>query len=67
MTKQPVSLAEFLAGAVEPYVADAARRNIKLAVRLDQARPSLDADPFALERIFANLLQNAITFTPDGG
>jgi signal transduction histidine kinase len=46
---------------------EAARLELTLSLRLDSALPTLAVDPLALERVFANLLSNALKCTPPGG
>ncbi|MFN0117034.1 MAG: ATP-binding protein [Elusimicrobiota bacterium] len=41
--------------------------NIKLKIQLDTTVPSISIDPNLIERVFTNLIGNAIKFTPDGG
>lgn len=45
----------------------AERRGITLELQLAAALPAVEGDPLCLERIVANLLHNALKFTPDKG
>jgi PAS domain S-box-containing protein len=67
LTRRPVVLPLLLEGLIEPYEAEAMRRQVALVVQFDPTLPRVDGDPLAMERIFANLLHNAFKFTPNGG
>ncbi len=49
------------------YEAEALRRDLTLNIRLAQDLPPLEGDPLALERVFTNLLHNALKFTAERG
>lgn len=63
---QPVKLAECLAEAVSSASDRAAHKDVDLQVELPEDARVL-ADPDDVERIFANLLDNGIKYTPGGG
>mgnify|MGYP003346742563 CR=1 FL=1 len=48
-------------------VGEARRRQLSLQLHLQGAPVSVQGDTVALERVFANLLQNALKFTPASG
>jgi signal transduction histidine kinase len=52
---------------VEQYVAHAQLMEVTLTVAPALDLPSIAADPIQIERVIANLLTNAIKFTPRGG
>lgn len=53
--------------AVEALRGDAVRAQIALTAECAAALPLVDADPFALGRVFRNLIANAVQATPPGG
>jgi PAS domain S-box-containing protein len=67
LTKGPVALNELLIRVVRQYEVVGARRGITVALQLQPALPFVDGDALALERVFANLVHNALKFTPHGG
>ncbi len=50
-----------------PFLSSATSRKIKLAKHFAENLPALTADPMQLQRVFLNLLFNAIEAMPDGG
>ena len=61
-----IDLREAIASAVELHVAAMERRALRVDLKLP---PTLRgrADPDHLDQVLANLLQNALRYTPDGG
>jgi signal transduction histidine kinase len=67
LNKKLVDLHDLLSQIAEQYTGEARRREIALEVQL-QAQPCwLEGDHLALERIFTNLVHNALKFTPKRG
>ena len=64
--KKEVSLGGILKQVVERYKERALAKKIDLTLRLDQDAP-IQGDETYLKRLFSNLLDNAIKFTPEGG
>jgi len=67
LTKHPLRLNALLEELCRQYGQQCARRHINLELRLVPDLPDVNGDPVALERVFTNLVQNALKFTPDGG
>ena len=65
--KQSVDLNELLQRVEHQYAAEAAHRQIIFESSLEAGLPMIEADPLALERVFANLVHNGLKFTPASG
>jgi signal transduction histidine kinase len=64
---QPLELGGWLAQVVEPFYSRASDRQQHLSVNVPASFPHLVTDKAALERILAELLNNACKYTPPGG
>jgi PAS domain S-box-containing protein len=64
---QPLLINTLLRQVSQQYEAEAERRGLALHLQLQDDLPLVEGDPLALERVFANLLHNAIKFTPRFG
>lgn len=64
---QTVELKEFLLNLTEPFYSRASDREQTLTVHLAENLPDLMTDKAALERILAELLNNACKYTSPGG
>ena len=67
LAKKPVALNHILQNVVQQYETVARSRHLTLTCCLQEGLPFFEGDPLALERIFANLLNNALKFTPRMG
>lgn len=67
VTKQPLALNEVVRRVGQLYEAEARRRRVTVEWQLHPDLPVVEGDPLALERVFANLLHNALKFTPAAG
>lgn len=66
VNRRPIDLSELLRNLVQRFSSESAQRSI--ALNLDARDcPGLIGDVLLLERVFGNLLQNALKFTPNGG
>ena len=52
---------------IEPFVSDFRDKAIELAVDIPAGLPEVIADAVSIRHVFANLLSNALRFTPRGG
>ena len=66
LERSRIDLGEVVRGAVDPYEAIAAEREIRLRADLPSGLVA-NADPLWLGRAVANLVDNACKFTPPGG
>jgi PAS domain S-box-containing protein len=67
LQKSTLPLSPFLKGIVEQYMGIAQRHHLTLTLELGENLPALKADRMALERVFTNLVRNALKFTPETG
>jgi PAS domain S-box-containing protein len=67
LTKEPLSLNDLLNLIGRQYSGEARHREITLDLQLQKKPPWVEGNHLALERIFANLVHNALKFTPKQG
>ena len=67
LTQEPLSLNEVLRRVGDQYTPEAERRGIHVSFALQEKLPLVSGAAVALERVFANIVTNAIKFTPSGG
>lgn len=67
LSPQPIDITRFLKGILDSMSHMAEPRKIGFQKDLAKESIIIDADIYALERIFLNLLSNALKFTPEGG
>lgn len=63
----PVDLVDLLEGVVSGFDATAASSGVDLSLAVPRGLPQPQADRGRLERVVANLVDNAISYTPSGG
>jgi len=67
IVRMPVQVNELLVEVSKKYAAEASNRGLSLETQMSQELPLIQGDGSALERAFANLVYNALRFTPRGG
>ena len=67
LRRKPVSLVPMIESAIEAVKPAAQTKRIVIGSRLEDADGSVWGDPDRLQQVVANLLSNAIRFTPEGG
>ncbi|WP_372846297.1 sensor histidine kinase [Pontiella sp.] len=65
--RNPIDLYALLTDAAELFQPVAEQKNIRLDVRIAPAPLTLPGDQTRIQRVVANLLDNAIKYTPEGG
>ncbi|MBI2221474.1 MAG: HAMP domain-containing histidine kinase [Acidobacteria bacterium] len=59
---QPIDLGQFVETAVADFTAHRLRAGARLTFEAEPAVPAIEADPFALEQVLVNLLDNAVKY-----
>ena len=67
LTKKLLQLNDLLLRVGQQYEAEAQRLHLTLDIQLQPDLPVIEADAVALERVFTNLLHNALKFTSKRG
>jgi signal transduction histidine kinase len=67
IVKTRLQVNELLNQVNEKYAAEALKRGLSLETQRSQELPPIEGDASALERVIANLVYNALRFTPRGG
>ena len=67
LAHKPLTLNTLLQRVTQRYDIEARHRQLALALDLQDEIPTITGDSLALERVFANLLHNALNFTPPSG
>ncbi|MBC8106026.1 MAG: HAMP domain-containing protein, partial [Anaerolineae bacterium] len=64
---QPVQVDQLVRAAVEPHISAFRDKGVELHIEVAPETPNVLAEADRLEHVFANLLTNALKFTPPGG
>jgi len=67
LQRMPLSIAMVLRRVVQQYAGIAQRHRLLLAVDIAEELPMVAGDGMLLERVFTNLIRNALKFTPETG
>ena len=67
LDRQPLSVASLLRAAEERMQWRTGEQNVAIVVDVPAALPPVQADAARIEQVLANLLDNALRFTPSGG
>jgi two-component system sensor histidine kinase BaeS len=67
LTLQPVSPSDLIDRVSGAYLPKTRALNISLETEADANLPDINADSYRITQVFANLLDNALRYTPSGG
>jgi len=67
INREPFPAQELAQDLVQRYSLKATSKNVSMNVRMDDDLPLVYADVSLVERVFQNLIDNALKYTPEGG
>ncbi len=65
--REPVSLAELVSDIAQKFQLEAQRNGSTIEIDAGEGLPMVSADIALVERVFENLIDNALSHSPDGG
>ncbi|MBD3271004.1 MAG: HAMP domain-containing protein [Elusimicrobia bacterium] len=67
LERESVDLTKLVKNIMAMFSQKAEEKNVSITLKSDSKLPVLNLDPFRIEQLFINLIDNAIKFTPDAG
>ena len=67
LTREPVAVAELAQDVVAKFALEAQAKGVSCRVDTEDQNLTVSADIAKLERVFTNLIENALRYTPAGG
>ena len=67
LTMQPYGVEELLRGAEKVYAHHARQKSITITTHVDDGLPEVEVDAQRMREVLANILDNALRYTPEGG
>ncbi len=64
---EKISIAELLQNAALLFTDPLKKKNLTLEIKSDKELPLIEGDPYKLEQLFVNLIDNAVKYTDSGG
>lgn len=65
--REPIDARDLLEGARSAFAGQAAAQGVQIVVQAPADLPLIDADPQRMAQVLANLVSNALRYTPEGG
>lgn len=67
LDREGLAVAELASDVIQKFSLAASSRNVRLSVAAEPGLAHVVADPRLMERVFENLISNAMRYTPEGG
>lgn len=65
--KEPLNMAPLIKSVLATYESQIKRNGLQIFLEVPEKLPAINADPANMEEVIANLISNAINYTPEGG